>query len=303
TVHSDWGLLLGATVTGSAMPSVGAMIRTRWATIHTTPRMVAVAYSLESSLDEILFVAGPAVIGILTTIAWPAGILTVLGTTLTGMLWLAAQPSSQTAVANTGSRPLRAITQPGMPILCAITFAIGGILGATDMIIVARAPTPVLGTLVLALWAATSSAGALAYAAWSPTVTYQRLVIGTSTILATTTLLLLPTSFIQTACILTVGGIAFAPTIAILTGLTEQTCPRQSLTEAFAWLSSGTASGAAIGTITAGHILTTTEGRTPFTLPVLFAGLAATMSIAGHLSRARNTSQTPTADKTLTCQD
>ncbi|MEU7769673.1 hypothetical protein AB0B25_32100, partial [Nocardia sp. NPDC049190] len=55
-------------------------------------------------------------------------------TTLTGMLWLAAQPSSQTAVANTGSRPLRAITPPGISILCAITFAVGGILGAKDCI-------------------------------------------------------------------------------------------------------------------------------------------------------------------------
>lgn len=281
--RSEWGLLLGATVTGVAMPSVGAMVRTRWALIHTTPGLVPVAYSLESSLDEVLFIAGPAVIGVLTALWWPAGLVTVLGVALIGMLWLAAQPAIQPVAPEARSRPLRAILRPGMPILFAVAFAIGGILGATDVIIVARAPNEVIGPLVLALWAAASTAGGIAFAVWSPTVSYRRLALGTSAILGTTVLMLISGSFPQVVCVLTLGGVVFAPTMAVLNGLTERLCPKDSLTEAFAWLASGTALGAAAGTVIAGPALETLAGQEVFVVPVAFAVLAAALPAIGHL--------------------
>ncbi|MEV3961179.1 MFS transporter [Nocardia sp. NPDC050193] len=285
-LHSQWGLLLGATITGSAMPSIGAMVRSRWTVLQTDPELVAVAYSVEAGVDEILFIGGPALVGILTAVYWPAGVISVLVIALLGMLWLSMQSGNEPPAAATG-RPLRAIRQPGMPIWFTIAFAIGGVLGAIDVIIVAIAPNRFVGPLALAVWAASSAAGGLCYALWSPRVTARRLVSGTLAILVTTLLLLVAGGFVQIVCVLAVSGAAFAPTMAVLNAVAEQNCQRSNLTETLAWISSGTAAGAAAGTVGGGHGVGAFAGQSVFLVPAAFAVLAAVTAILGHSLNSR----------------
>jgi hypothetical protein len=198
------------------------------------------------------------------------------------MLWLSMQSGNEPAAAATG-RPLRAIRQPGMPILFTIAFAIGGVLGAIDVIVVAIAPNRFVGPLALAVWAASSAAGGLCYALWSPRVTARRLVSGTLAILVTTLLLLGTGGFVQIVCVLVVSGAAFAPTMAVLTASAEQKCQRRNLT----WISSGTAAGAAAGTVSGGHGIGVFPGQSVFLVPASFAVLAAVTAILGHYLRSR----------------
>lgn len=284
--HTQWGLLVGATTTGSAMPSIGAMVRSRWTVLHTEPELVAVAYSVEAGVDEVLFIAGPALVGVLTAVYWPAGVLSVLVVALLGMLWLSGQSGNEPATRATG-RPLRAIGQPGMPALFTIAFAVGGVLGAIDVIIVAIAPNRFAGPLALAVWAASSAAGGVCYALWSPQVTARRLVSGAVAILATPLLLLISGGFIQIVCVLAVCGAAFAPTMAVLNALAEQNCRRGNLTETLAWISSGTAAGAAAGTVIGGHGIGVFAGQSVFLVPAVFAALAVVAALFADHPRSR----------------
>lgn len=54
----DWSLFIGALLAGF-MPSMSAMVRARWTAIYRGQPRLQTAYSLETVLDEVTFIAGP----------------------------------------------------------------------------------------------------------------------------------------------------------------------------------------------------------------------------------------------------
>ena len=60
----DWALLLTAALAGASMPSLGSMVRARWShLLGGLPRLLGAAYALESVIDEMIFIVGPAACG------------------------------------------------------------------------------------------------------------------------------------------------------------------------------------------------------------------------------------------------
>src|SRR2546430_4239808 len=113
-----WAFFVPGAVAGSAMPSLGAMVRARWSVLLTgSPRLHA-AFSFESVADELCFIIGPAAVTLLATEDFPApgvGVAAVL--CLAGTLWFAAQRGTQPVVAaperGKGSPPVRGPPAPG----------------------------------------------------------------------------------------------------------------------------------------------------------------------------------------------
>ncbi|MGC0252137.1 MFS transporter [Pseudactinotalea sp. Z1748] len=64
-----WAACVG--VGATAIP-VGAFARARWVQLTTRPRDLAAAFSYESTVDELTFVLGPALVGIAASTATPA---------------------------------------------------------------------------------------------------------------------------------------------------------------------------------------------------------------------------------------
>ena len=64
-----WTLYVAAVVVGSTIGSFGALVRARWSHVLDDPRTLHTAYSLESALDELVFVVGPILATILTVAA------------------------------------------------------------------------------------------------------------------------------------------------------------------------------------------------------------------------------------------
>ena len=72
---------------------IGSLVRSRWSYVLAGRPELGTAYSIESTLDELIFTVGPIVAAVLTTMVDPlAGI--VLGAVLVaaGSMWLRAQP-------------------------------------------------------------------------------------------------------------------------------------------------------------------------------------------------------------------
>ena len=92
----DWTLFVFAAGAG-CVPSVGAMIRARWAAIYRgSPPQLHTAYSLESIVDEVCFIFGPIVsIGLSTAWFPEAGPLLAAGFLLVGVFWLTAQRATE----------------------------------------------------------------------------------------------------------------------------------------------------------------------------------------------------------------
>ncbi|GAA3294882.1 hypothetical protein GCM10020295_20600 [Streptomyces cinereospinus] len=93
----DWVLFLACAGIG-CVPSVGAMIRARWAELYRGTPQLHTAYSFESVVDEICFIFGP-IISIGLSTAWfpEAGPLLAAGFLAAGVFWLTAQRSTEPA--------------------------------------------------------------------------------------------------------------------------------------------------------------------------------------------------------------
>jgi MFS family permease len=88
-------IVLGA-LAGGTMPSMGSMVRARWSVLLAGTGRLHTAFSLESVVDEIIFVVGPALVALLATNVYPAaGLAAAMVLGVTGTLLFAAQRRTQ----------------------------------------------------------------------------------------------------------------------------------------------------------------------------------------------------------------
>jgi predicted MFS family arabinose efflux permease len=105
----DWTLYVAAAVAG-CMPSMGALVSSRWVEIHReSPQLLHTAFSLESVLYEVVYVVGPALaITLSTSVGAEAGPLMAAVLLTVGVLLFAAQRHTEPPV--TASPPRCAAT-------------------------------------------------------------------------------------------------------------------------------------------------------------------------------------------------
>lgn len=91
----DWTLFVFAALIG-CVPSVGSMIRARWAALYRDTPQLHTAYSFESVIDEVCFIFGP-IISIGLSTAWfpEAGPLLAGCFLAAGVFWLTAQRATE----------------------------------------------------------------------------------------------------------------------------------------------------------------------------------------------------------------
>lgn len=136
----EW-VLFAACVGIGCVPSLGAMVRARWAALYRgTPRLHT-AYSFESVIDEVCFIIGPIVsIGLSTAWFPEAGPLLAGCFLAAGVFWLTAQratePEPHPRRSGGGGSALRS---RGLQVLVATFVATGTIFGAIDVVTVAFA--------------------------------------------------------------------------------------------------------------------------------------------------------------------
>lgn len=163
----DWVLFVCAVGIGS-VPSLGAMIRARWAALYRGTPQLHTAYSFESVVDEVCFIFGP-IISIGLSTAWfpEAGPLLAACFLAVGVFWLTAQratePEPHPREQDGGRSALRS---PGLHVLVATFVATGTIFGAVDVVTVAFADEQGhkgAASVVLALYAAGSCVAGLVF--------------------------------------------------------------------------------------------------------------------------------------------
>ncbi len=123
-----WLLLVTGCVAGSSMPSLGSMVRARWSALLAGSPALHSAFALESVADEMIFVAGPAVVTLLATKVFPAaGLGVALVVCLTGTILFAAQRGTEPPTrADTRSRRDRRRRRSARHGVCSTGFAARG---------------------------------------------------------------------------------------------------------------------------------------------------------------------------------
>ncbi|MFF4171686.1 MFS transporter [Streptomyces sp. NPDC001744] len=284
-----WTLFAFTAVIG-CVPSVGAMVRARWAEIHRGgSRHLHTAYAWESIVDEVCFIFGPIVsIGLSTNWFPEAGPLFAGAFLAVGVFWLTAQRATEPRPhpRRSGERRGSPLRSPGLQVLVLAFVATGAVFGSVDVVTVAFAEErgrPGAASLVLAVYALGSClAGAvfgLLHLKGEPS---RRWLLGICAMAVSMIPLLLAGNLPLLAVALFVAGLSIAPTMVTTMALVEAHVPRTELTEGMTWTSTGLAVGVALGSSAAGWVVDAAGAETGYVVPVVAGAAAVAVGLLGH---------------------
>ncbi|MER5888255.1 MFS transporter [Streptomyces sp. NPDC001941] len=290
---TGWLMALGV-LAGASVPQVGPLARTRSVALArragADDRTVGAVLSFEGTLDEVSFVLGPALVGLAATVAHPAAALLVAAVLLAGCgTAFALHPSAATV------RPVTRDMSPMHERLPRSTYALrltmalqGAMFGASQAGITAL--TESLGQesqagLVYAAMGVMSAAAGFAMAAVP-----ERFGLTSRWRAATAGLVLLsaPLLFVDTMWSLyaavVVLGVAYAPHLITVFGLTERVVPARRLAESMAYLTSGIVGGQALALAVSGTLADRAGATAAFAVAV---GAAVGCAVLSWVVRVR----------------
>ncbi|MFF7234810.1 MFS transporter [Streptomyces collinus] len=282
----DWVLFVCAAGIGS-VPSLGAMIRARWAALYRGTPKLHTAYSFESVVDEACFIFGPIIsIGLCTAWFPEAGPLLAACFLAAGVFWLTAQratePEPHPREHHGGGSALRSAP---LQVLVLTFVATGTIFGSVDVVTVAFADErghKGAASVVLALYAAGSClAGAVFGLMRFAGAPERRWLLGVAATAVSMIPLLLVGNLPLLAVALFVSGLSIAPTMITTMSLIEEHVPRAKLTEGMTWVSTGLAVGVALGSSAAGWVIDAAGARAGYGVPAVSGAVAVAVGFLG----------------------
>ncbi|MER6976344.1 MFS transporter [Streptomyces carpinensis] len=288
----DWVLFVCAAGIGS-VPSLGAMVRARWAAVYRGTPHLHTAYSFESVVDEVCFIFGPIVsIGLSTAWFPEAGPLLAACFLAVGVFWLTSQqatePKPHPREHHSGGSALRS---RGLQVLVATFVATGSIFGAVDVVTVAFADErghKSAASVVLALYAAGSCTAGVLFGLLRPAgAPARRWLLGICAMAVSMIPLLLVGNLPFLAVALFVAGLSVAPTMITTMALVEEHVPRAHLTEGMTWVSTGLAVGVALGSSFAGWVIDAAGARAGYGVPAVSGAVAVAVGFLGYRRLSR----------------
>jgi MFS family permease len=253
-----WSWLLFGALAGLTGPNLGAMVRSRWADIASTPRELGSAFALESTLDEVAFVLGPPLATTLAVLVAPWSAMAA-GMVLAGSggLWLAAQRRTEPdPVSRAGQGEARIWRAGSLQVLTLLMLLMGGIFGALEVATVAfaeeRGFVGAAGWL-LGIFALASGLTGLALGARPGTWKLSnQLLVGSGALALATAGLPFIDGFGGYALGMFAAGLGVSAVLIAATQIIERSMPRARLTESLAVSISGLLVGSALAIALAG---------------------------------------------------
>lgn len=293
-------VLLGvlAMAAGACAPPLGPVMRALWGDLLPDRKLLQRAYSLDTVAEELLFVTGPLLAGLLATVAVPAaGLVLSAGLVSTGTVALvrsakhhlgtgaSERPSDRPAVDPTAGgspgRGVRGHAGSGGPIVTAA--GIGMALGGLSLLIVVFVQHRGQGAAVAfaeAGLAAGSAVGGLTYGAvaWRGSARVRLPVLGAILGMAIAVVGLAPNLHVLVATV-AVAGLFVAPALTTAYLVADESAHPDRRVRAGAWVNTAFNTGSSAGTAAVGLLV----GRVPLPLCFVLAGAAALVSAAAAL--------------------
>lgn len=296
TAHAPlWTLLPPAVLMGVTMLNIGALVRARWS--HIWPGDAperSTGYSVESTLDEVIFVLGPLVATVLAIHTHP---LVTLGLALllitVGTLWLAALRSTEPPVRArvAGERHEFALRYRGMALITGCMVFMGAVFGSVEVTMIAfcgQQGQRASAGWVVASFAAGSMVSALLYGGrhWRSSL-LRRFTISAALFGVMPLLLFAATNVPVLALLAGVVGLGIAPTLIGAFSLVDSIVPANSLTEGLTWIGTGLSVGYGLGAAVVGGIADEHGARLAFSVPAgcALASAAFAIVLAARLRR------------------
>lgn len=295
TAQARWVLIAVTAVSGFFFLAVGSLVRARWSHAWGDTPELGTAFSLESTLDEVIFTTGPLIATFVATSIDPVVAL-LLGVLLvgTGGVWLRNLPGSQPPPHphRAGGPPSRSVMRtPGMALITAGSVLLGVLFSSVDVTIVAFSSEQGHRTLtgaVLACVAVGSGIAGFFYGARRRAAPVLGRYLRHAVLLGILPVLLpFAPSIPVLAVVAFVVGLGVAPALITTSELIKQIVRPAVLTEGLAWMVTGLNLGYGAGSAMVGHVADAFGARSGFLISVAAGLLAAVVAVLVHARLSR----------------
>lgn len=291
-----------AAAAGACAPPLGVVMRALWSALTSDPDVLQTAYSLDGVAEELLYVTGPVIVGVITLTAAPAaGLLVSAGLMVAGTGLFLRSPAlrrwpapvagpapSAPDTASGGARAGRAILA-----MAFATGAIGLCLGGLGLVIVAFSRArhdPAAVAWIEAALSVGSALGGLSYGAVTWQVSARRrlalLVTGLAVILIPAAL---SPDLLVLAVLIGLAGVLVSPALATAYLLASTQASLQARTRAGNWVNSGYNAGNSAGAVLSGQLI----GRIPLSSCLPLLAVPALLAVIPLLSHVAPTAEPP----------
>lgn len=242
-------------VGGLATPPVQPAVRTIYPKMVTAKQLTPL-FSLDASLQEIIWIVAPVVITLVATqVGTVPALLLIVAFLVGGGAWFILSPEVGRVRIPRSRRSIgRVMTKPPIVLATVVGFLLIGAAAAVEAGVVATFDHGGLEAgIVLALFSVGSLAGGLAFGhiPIGPWAMARRLLI--VTVGLALTIVSLDVWWLGGTLVL--AGIGVAPALAVLFAMTSASVKFSDTAEAFGWVGTGQLIGAAAGSATAGFLI------------------------------------------------
>jgi MFS family permease len=284
----DWSLILPAALAGFSYLPVGSLVRARWSYVLAGRPELEAAYSLESTLDELIFTVGPLLVTVIATQLDPVlGLLVGAVLVSVGSARLRRLSASEPPALAAGGPPHRsAVRYRGMTLMVFASVGLGAIFASAELSVVAfcgQHGVPGASGVVLACFALGSGVSGLAYGSRRRTAAVVDRFRRQAVLFA-----VLPIVFLVAVNVGTLAGCAFvvglgiAPTLITGFGLIAELVPSTALTEGTAWLTTGLSIGYGAAATAVGAIADAHGARAGFMVTIGAGTLVGLLALGLH---------------------
>ncbi|MEE6178210.1 MFS transporter [Mycobacterium sp. 050134] len=292
-LHAPGLFVLLAIVCGLCAPPLGPAMRAVWRTLTDDTNLVTRAYSLDSVCEEVIYLIGPLLVGVMiTTVSASGALIVAAALLLAGTFAMSAMPAVRRTKGTVSGEPVRFDIGPlrsagfCLVVLTILITAIGmsvaitcvaaraqnhGMPAAAGYIEAALAVGSVLGGLA---WGRRRHARAVSTHLTGLTVT---LAVGTAIAAGADNLIVL-------GVVMALSGVAVAPLFVASYLASDQMAPAHHRTEASTWVNTANNIGAAAGTAAAGILVDRVDTTFGFAAGAVLLALSAAVVRAGRQS-------------------
>lgn len=296
-----WVLYVTAVLAGSAAVSIGSLVRARWTHLLSGTSRLHTAFSLESVIDELIFVLGPVLVTVLATqVHRLAGLTAVVAFALGGGLAFAVQKSTEPPIRprGDGAPHESAIRSRALQLIVPIMAGFGAIFGAVEVATVGfadAAGSRAGAGPVLAAYALGSLISGILYGVirWRASLA-TRFVIASGVMAVSTIPMPFAPNLLVLAATVFVAGFAISPALIAGFGLVEARVPAAALTEGLTWATTGIGLGLTVGSALAGQIIDSYGANEAFLVSVAGGVFAALVAFAASRTLGRSSELAPT---------
>ena len=279
TVIATVGLALAA---GLTFPPITAAVRTIYPKLVNS-RMLAPLFSLDASLQELIWIGGPvAVTFVATTVSTELGLLLSVALLIGGGIWFAASPEvGRVRIPRSKRRFGAVLLKPQVLLVTGVGFLVIASCADVEASVAGAFGTgdPTSG-VVLSIWSLASLVGGFALArlpmrSWS--LTLRLLIVAVGVVITP-----FVSGFWELSAALVVAGFGLAPALGVMSAIVSSSVRFSDTAEAYGWTNTGQLVGVALGAALAGALIDRFGAQTAFGSAAVLAALGLAAAALAH---------------------